>query len=179
MSNIVTIDFHGDPITAVDDAGTVYIAVKPISDVLGLDWSAQLKRTKRDPVLAEGMAVMAIPTPGGAQETVCLALHLLGGWLFGINAGLVRPDIRDRVLAYQRECYAALHAHFYHRRDGIEPPPAPASVPHYVKRALVHECRKTFGGLAARELWRELGLPITPAMNTNQRQGALQLEGGR
>lgn len=174
MSNIVTLDFHGDPITAVDDAGTVLVAVKAISDVLGLDWSAQLKRVKRDTVLAEGMAILTMPSPGGPQDTVCLPLHLLHGWLFGINAGLVRPDCRDRVLAYQRECYAALHAHFYRRRDGAEPP----QVPDYVKRALVNEARMTFGPVAARELWRQLGLPVTPAMNSHQRQGALQLEGG-
>lgn len=40
----------------------------------------------------------------------CLPLKYLNGWLFGINANRVNPDLRDRVVRHQRECYEILAA---------------------------------------------------------------------
>src|SRR3712207_7429453 len=54
----------------------VFVALKPIVENMQLDWSGQLQRVKRTPLLAEGMVVM--PTPfgrGGDQEAVCLKLE--------------------------------------------------------------------------------------------------------
>jgi hypothetical protein len=42
------------------------------------------------------------------SEMICLPLRFLNGWLFGVNPKRVRPDLRDRVIRYQRECYDAL-----------------------------------------------------------------------
>ncbi|MBK9053977.1 MAG: hypothetical protein IPL78_24600 [Chloroflexi bacterium] len=58
------------------------------------------------------MRQVEIQTSGGPQVTQCLPLEYLNGWLFGINADRVRPDIRDRLIRYQRECYKILSAAF-------------------------------------------------------------------
>ncbi len=42
------------------------------------------------------------------QSMLCLPLDMLNGWLFGINADCVKPEIRETVLRYQRECYRVL-----------------------------------------------------------------------
>lgn len=59
-----SVDFHGDEIlaTLVEVKGTkqVYIPLRPICDYLGLDWSAQLQRLKRDTVLSEVMSSVVI-----------------------------------------------------------------------------------------------------------------------
>ena len=40
-------------------------------------------------------------------------LDMHNGWLFGIDANRVKPELRATVIAYQRECYRVLAAHFH------------------------------------------------------------------
>lgn len=177
MSKLTTIDFHDDTLFAVEAPGGVFVAVKPICDGLGIDPKKQRERIQRDPVLTEGGAMMALPSAGGPQETFCLRLDLLQGWLFGIDAARVKPEARDRVLAYKRECCAVLFRHFYGERVGVPvgnaQPAREEPVP--IRRQLVTEARQTFGPRAAGSLWFALGLPIVPEMHTPSRQGVLDL----
>jgi hypothetical protein len=46
----------------------------------------------------------------------CLPLDYLSGWLFGINATRVKPEVRDRLIRYQRECYRVLAEAFQEGR---------------------------------------------------------------
>lgn len=175
MPKLTTIDFHGDTLFAMETSKGVLVVIKPISDKLGLDWSAQYRRTRRDPVLSEGIAKMATPSPGGAQETICLPLDLLPGWLFGISANQVKQECRDAVITYQRECYAALFQHFFRVQAAGQPmvgtPSEPSrEEPVPVRRSLVTEARQTFGAKAAGSLWFALGLPIVPEMQEGGRQ---------
>ncbi|EHP93452.1 phage antirepressor N-terminal domain-containing protein [Methylorubrum extorquens] len=175
MSKLTTIDFHDDTLFAVEAPGGVFVAVKPICDGLGIDPKKQRERIQRDPVLTEGGAMMALPSAGGPQETFCLRLDLLQGWLFGIDAARVAPEARDRVLAYKRECCAVLFRHFYGERVGVPvgnaQPAREEPVP--IRRQLVTEARQTFGPRAAGSLWFALGLPIVPEMQEGApQQGA-------
>lgn len=173
MTKLTTIDFHDDTLFAVEAPEGVFVALKPIADRLGLDWTAQLRRTKRDPILSEGMAIMTIPSPGGAQETATLPLALLPGWLFGIGINQVKAEARAMVLTYQRECHEVLFRHFNAPKSGVVAalPCEPArEEPVPVRRALVTEARQTFGTRAAGSLWLALGLPIVPEMREGRRQ---------
>ncbi|HAS8353861.1 TPA: hypothetical protein I7721_22630, partial [Vibrio vulnificus] len=49
------------------------------------------------------------PSAGGLQEMLCIPLRKLNGWLFSINPNKVKASIRDKLIAYQEECFAALH----------------------------------------------------------------------
>lgn len=49
------------------------------------------------------------PTNGGMQSMLCMPLKKLNGWLFSINPEKVRPDLKDRVIQYQEECFEALY----------------------------------------------------------------------
>lgn len=108
------IDFYGDDITAVVvEDGRVFVPVRPICEFLGVDWSAQRQRILRDGVLSvEIQPVVVTTTRRGEQETLCLPLDMIHGWLFGINANRVRPEIKELLLRYQRECYRVLANHF-------------------------------------------------------------------
>ncbi|CAO4194057.1 phage antirepressor N-terminal domain-containing protein [Methylorubrum extorquens] len=169
-------DHLGDTLFAIESDGTLYVAPKPICDALGIEWRKQHERPRRDPVLSDGITMTVMPSPGGPQETTVLRLDLVQGWLFGIEASRVRAEARDRVLAYQRECFAALHGHFYGRRVEADEPalrrrePADLTVS---RRRLVAEAHKTFGPRAAGELWRALSLPIVPAMADPPAEGEL------
>jgi hypothetical protein len=39
---------------------------------------------------------------------LCLPLKFIPGWLFGINANRVKPELRENIIRYQRECYDVL-----------------------------------------------------------------------
>lgn len=74
-----TVDFYGDELVAIEQDGIIYTPVKPICDILGIDWSSQRKRLERDEVLSEGMVILTVPTHGGAQQAVCLPADMLHG----------------------------------------------------------------------------------------------------
>lgn len=164
---IITIDFRNDTIFAAQRDDGVFIAIKPISDSLGLKWHGQFERLNRDPILAEGIRTMRMPSIGGVQETTCLRLDLVHGWLFTIDHERVRPECRERVLAYKRECYRALFEHFHGKalkaeaRNPEQPTPTEAEA---AKLRMVTEARLTFGHRAAQEMWFRKGLETVPAM---------------
>lgn len=104
-----TILFYEDELTAVRAGdGRIFVPVRPIVERLGLNWSGQYSRIRRDPVLSQVQGVCVIQTPGGRQEAVSIPLDYLSGFLFGINADRVKPEYREDVIRYQMECYKVL-----------------------------------------------------------------------
>jgi len=167
-TKIITLNFRNDTLFAVERDGGVFVAVKPISDALGLKWSGQHDRLNRDPILSEGIRVMEIPSVGGMQETICLKLELVNGWLFTIDESRVKDEeTRQKVLTYKRECYRVLFDHFYRRgakRAGLNDPSEDTEEAEGPRIRMVTEARHTFGIPAAAQLWVKLGLPVVPAM---------------
>lgn len=174
MTNIVTVDFRGDTLFGFEEGGRTFIALKPIAEGMGVNWEPQRQRVQRDPVLSEGASIMKVPFGrGGAQDTLCLPLELLNGWLFGIDSNRIKDeDVRQKVLTYQRECYRVLHDHFLGKKTGREEMlnEEEASESEGTRLRLVTEGRQTFGTQAAAQLWFQLGLPIVPAMLEQPRQ---------
>lgn len=103
-----TIQFNNQSLVTFEQNGTYYTAMKPICENIGLDWKAQYARIKRDEVLSQGMVIITIPSQGGEQQTLCLPIQYLNGWLFGIDVKRVKPEIRETLITYKRECYQAL-----------------------------------------------------------------------
>jgi len=119
--------FYDDEITAVlvqmDDEQQVYIPLRPICEYLGLDWSAQTRRIRRDPVLSKWATFVAITATnpekaqkGGNPNMLCLPLDYLNGFLFGVSASRVKEDLRERVILYQERCYKVLTEAFQEGR---------------------------------------------------------------
>lgn len=157
---LTPVSFHGDVLWAQEVDGEVFVAMRQVCEALSLDWSSQHKRIERDPVLVEGMVMMTIPSRGGEQDTLCLPLPLLNGWLFGIDANRIKdPDTRARVLDYKRECYRVLYEHFHRPQEPAAPSPDATAADMLPRVSLVRECRLLHGKAAAQALWRDLGLP--------------------
>jgi len=66
------VEFYGDAViaVAVETAGrrTVYVPLRPICELMEVDWSAQYRRIKRDPVLSRYAASVAITATDGRGE---------------------------------------------------------------------------------------------------------------
>lgn len=178
MGTIVSVNFRGDELYGFENDDGTFVALKPMVEAMGLDWSAQYRRTMRDPILAEGIAVMATPFGrGGSQECVCLKIDRVNGWLFGISSPQIKDDaVREKVQLYQRECFQVLHDHFTgkagKRHDEIEGEPDDELTIND-RRALVTEARQTFGQIAGREVWFKMKLPIVPSMLKPEGQAEL------
>ncbi|AVN33532.1 phage antirepressor N-terminal domain-containing protein [Serratia marcescens] len=106
--NTSSVQFHGQPIITAMVAGVAYVAMKPIVENLGMSWGTQQQKLARNKEKF-GCIHMNIPSAGGIQRALSLPLKKLNGWLFSINPSKVRADIRDKLIAYQEECFTVLH----------------------------------------------------------------------
>ena len=114
QSALVPVEFHGATLVAITIDGVHHVALRPIVQALGLDWAAQFSRIKRHPVLSTCVAVTTTQMPGDdqAREVFFLPLDKLNGWLFGVSVNRVKPELRDKLIQYQRECFDVLARHF-------------------------------------------------------------------
>ena len=121
MSEIVKVPFHGNEILAVEKNGKKYVAMKPIVEAMGLDWSQQVKNIKTDTVLNSVMGLEPITGSDGKRyEMVCLPLEYLNGWLFKVPANRYSGKRREAIELYQRECYHALYD-YWHNGGAVNP----------------------------------------------------------
>lgn len=105
------IDFYGDELIAVLVDDRPYIPIAPICDFLGVSWSGQRERIMRDAVLSEAAVSIRVTrkeSKRGGREMLCLPLDYLNGWLFGVSAGRVKEELRERLIRYQKDCYRVL-----------------------------------------------------------------------
>lgn len=93
--------------------GEKRVAVKPICEALGIDFSGQLQRLKRDEILNSTMVtVTTVGGDGKDREMVTIPFKFVFGWLFTIDHKQVKEGVREAVIRYKMECYDALYAHF-------------------------------------------------------------------
>lgn len=104
------VNFYGDPIpVAQTDDGTIYVPLRPITDFLGLAFTAQRSRVNRDDVLAEeARQVVMARSDGRRVPMLALPLPLLPGWLFGVQVSRTNEDLWVKLRRYRRECFAVL-----------------------------------------------------------------------
>lgn len=100
-TTLVPVEFHGDIIYATSQADALMVPISPICAALGIDPQAQARRIRRHPVLSQGVAMMATPSAGGTQNSLAIPLDMLNGWLFGVDATRVKPELRERLTEYQ------------------------------------------------------------------------------
>ena len=153
--NAITVPFHDATLFVVDHDGHPYTPIKPIVEGMGLAWQPQHRK------LAEnrerwGITEMVIPSAGGDQESSCMPLRKLPGWLMTIHPNKVRPEIRERIIRYQNECDDALWDYWFKgqaTRPTVDPDQIPIA-PHQQHELQVIVARKsgTVGAIRAM-LW--------------------------
>ena len=114
------ISFQGSQILTIEQDGIHYAAMKPVCESIGLNWRAQYNRIKRNPVLNSTVVIMTtVAEDGVAREMLMLPLKSLHGWLVGVDVNRVKPEIKDKLIAYQEECFDVLHD--YWQKKMIQP----------------------------------------------------------
>lgn len=118
----ISINFHGSIIPTFNVAGIVRVAVKPICDAIGLNWRSQYNRMQRHPVLSTCVVMMTTQLPGERQRRKLLTLPLnkLNGWLFGVDTTRVKPELRDKLVEYQSECFDVL-SDYWQKGQAVNP----------------------------------------------------------
>jgi len=101
-SSLVPVVFCGTTLFLVEHNDEPFVPMKPVVEGMGMSWPTQLKKLNSTP--RWGVSIIAIPSESGAQETSCLPLRKLPGWLNSIHPNKVAPSIRPKVIAYQNEC---------------------------------------------------------------------------
>lgn len=116
MSSIATavstinVPFHGSDLYVVSVGDEAYTPMRPIIDGMGLTYQGQADKLKSR--FSKGVMEIMIPTKGGEQTMLCLALRKLNGWLQTISPNKVKPEIRDKVIQYQEECDDVLYQYW-------------------------------------------------------------------
>ncbi|EEI46392.1 MULTISPECIES: phage antirepressor N-terminal domain-containing protein [Proteus] len=112
MTSVSTINvpFHGNNLYVVNFNGEPYVPMKPIVEGMGLTWQSQFEKLKQR--FRKGITEIVIPSKGGEQSMLCLALRKLAGWLHTISPNKVKPEIRDKVIKYQEECDDVLYEYW-------------------------------------------------------------------
>jgi len=97
----------------VIENGEQRIAVKPICEALGIDYSTQLQKLKSDPILSSVVGISPTTGANGKQyEMVTIPFMFVFGFIFRIDSRNVKESAKESIEKYQVECYKALYDHF-------------------------------------------------------------------
>lgn len=173
VNSTTEIQFYGDTLTAHRDAqGQVMVAVKPIIEGLGLDWSTQLKKLRKDPALS--MAEMTIPTLSGVQDTLCIPLEQVPGMLMLIKPSQkMASEIQEKLTLYRREAFKVLWQHFGgHVQQVVSQHQVPLFTLDELKQEVIQSVRETM----RLELAARLPAPtLTPGQQREVQEGVKRI----
>ena len=102
-TSLLSVPFHGHTLFLLEQNNEPYTPMKPIVEGMGLAWQVQHRKLDSNKE-RWGITIMVIPSKSGAQETLCMPLRKLPGWLMTIHPTRVKPEIREKILQYQNEC---------------------------------------------------------------------------
>ena len=105
------VPFMGSYVNATADEHH-YVALKPLVESIGLNWDGIRQLLNRSILGATTVMVHAVAEDGKLRQMICLPLNKVEGFLFLINPNLYEGDVKQRLIAYQLECFNALHQYF-------------------------------------------------------------------
>lgn len=101
--------------------GEKRIAIKPICEALGINYSTQLEKLKSDEILNTTISLRGtVGADGKPRDMLTMPYKYVFGWLFTINPKNVKEEARETVQRYRMECYEALFNHFTSQNKFLE-----------------------------------------------------------
>ena len=93
------------PYVVVED--TTYIAIRPICNAIGVEYSRQYKRVKKDKIPSRALYICTMrDSKSRMRKYVALPEQYIYGWLFTINTNT------DALYEYKVKCHDVLFQHF-------------------------------------------------------------------
>lgn len=104
-------EFAGDElIAAVLEGEGVAVPVRMVCNALGLDPESQSASLREHDVLSQGLRVVRVPVEGRIRSVLALMHTHLAFWLATIQPNMVAAAVRPKLVRYQEELVAVLHA---------------------------------------------------------------------
>lgn len=121
------VEFYSDeiPVAQAPD-GNLYVAIRPITQALGLNSKGQRERIAREPFLAAGTQMLRmVGGDGRTRPMLALRVDLLNAWLLNVDTSRIRPELQEKITRYKYECAQALWRYFQGEPREIEPSASP------------------------------------------------------
>jgi hypothetical protein len=106
------VKFHGDYIEVFQDEAGLLVNLRAICINLGVSIQGQLAKLK-ETSWATCKIILSVAQDGRVREVTAINLDTLNGMLLSLNPKKVRPEVRDKIIVYQREAVKALTRHFH------------------------------------------------------------------
>lgn len=108
MSALMTVPFHGVNLSLVEHDGQPYVPMRPMVQGMEIDWKSQHKKLTSNE-RRWGVVMITTPSAGGDQDSICIPLRKLPGWLSTLEPNRVKnPRARLKIEEFQNECDDAL-----------------------------------------------------------------------
>ena len=94
------------------------VAVKPVCEILGVNYTTQVEKLKEHPIFSSTIPLRGtVGADGKTREMLCIPLRLVPGWLFSINPDNVKEEVRENLIQFQLKCNDVLFDYFFNRAD--------------------------------------------------------------
>ncbi len=111
-NSITKFNFQGDELDVLKRGETLWISLRRICEYLGLDPEAQRQKLKSKP-WACTVIIKAHDISGRKQEILFIDIDSLPMWLATISTNKVRPQVKPKLISYQKEAAKVLRNHFF------------------------------------------------------------------
>ena len=93
--------------------GITYVVIKSICDAIGLNMDSVGRAIKSDEILGAEHTIQSVQVgQNQAREYLCLPIEYVQGWLFMVETGKVKTEIKETFITFKRECYRAMSDYF-------------------------------------------------------------------
>lgn len=82
--------------------GEQLIALRPLCEALGIRFNQQLEKIKKNPQFQLHYLSSTVAQDGKNRTMACIPAREVGMWVCNINANRVNPEIKPRVLEFQK-----------------------------------------------------------------------------
>lgn len=107
-SSAPSLIINGKTLSILSKDGTWWIAIKPICDALGIEYTRAFKNLQEDDFFAGALAKQPMHDASNRlQEMTCICEKDVYGWLCSLRSE--SPALKE----YKRKCYDILYQHFH------------------------------------------------------------------
>jgi len=99
-----------------EQEGEQFVALKPLCQALGINYERQRQKIQKNPQFT-GIVHMDYSFDS-SQKMLCIPVREIGMWICSINAKKVKPDVKEKVIAFQKYLQEVIYQALFH---GVTP----------------------------------------------------------